>query len=167
MQRRRDNASVKTLRTNHIRVYLPERVTSHPQSWSCSAVWARFCGNMHRLYMPFIWHLTIAMTRDCKKSCHMPPLSSSHWLKTVPALSQTLFRVLGQWFSTPQIAISDIIAALSTGPSSSLRGRLLFRETSVAQGKPPSKKENPLSPKNVLKHLVPSPSSRPLRPWSR
>lgn len=93
-----DNASVKTRKTNHIRMYLPERVTSHPQSWSCSAVWARFCGNMHRLYMPFIWHLTIAMTRDCKKYCHLLRLRNSHWLNCVPALSQTHFRVLGQWF---------------------------------------------------------------------
>ena len=96
--RRRDNASVNTLKTNHIRVYLPERATSHPQSWSCSAVWARFCGNMHRLYMPFIWRLTIAMTRNRKKYCRLLCLSSSHWMKPVPALSQTHFRILGQWF---------------------------------------------------------------------
>jgi len=96
-----DSESVKTRKTNHARLYLPKGVTSHPQSWSYSAVWVRFCGNKHRLYMPFVWHFTIAMTRSSKTYCHLLQLSNWYWLNCVPALrclSQTTSDVLGQWF---------------------------------------------------------------------
>jgi hypothetical protein len=47
---------------------------------------------------------------------------------------------------TPQIAISDIIVGDSSVRAPSCESRLLFRETSAAQGKPPSKKREPTLP---------------------
>jgi hypothetical protein len=159
--------SVKTRKTNHNRMYLPKRVTSHPQSWSCSAVWARFCGSMHRLYMPSVWHLTIAMTRDGRMYCHLLRLNRSHWLKCLPALSLNAFPSPRPMVSTPQIAISDIIVGDSSVRASVARAVYSSAKHGQPKANRLARKENPLSPKNDLKHLVSSPSSPLLRPWSR
>jgi hypothetical protein len=74
-----------------------------------SAVWAVFCGNIRRLYMPFGWHLTIAMTRSCEKYCQSMRFSSRHWLKMILSSLQAHFHVLGQWFYPTDSEFSDII----------------------------------------------------------
>jgi hypothetical protein len=74
-----------------------------------SAVWAMFCGNTRRLYMPFGWHLTIAMTRTCEKYCQPLRLNSRYWLEMILSSFQAHFNVLGQWFYPTDSEFGDII----------------------------------------------------------
>lgn len=148
-------------------MYLPKKVTSHPQPWSCSAVlgavlW-KHAPPVHALYMA---------SYNCDDTRMSKVLSSAAIEQFT--LAETHSSPLSNVFPrprpmvfTPQIAISDIIVG-----DSSVRASVARAVYSSAKHRQPkanrlARKENPLSPKNDLKHLAPSssfPSSTSLGP---